>query len=552
MNDSAFEDALRSTLRAAAPLEVPVRLEDRARAIPGLVRPRQPWWRSIEPRMRISVAAIVAALVVIVAVALVVQRSNLGPAGGGPPNPVLIQSAFGSLIASDLELTVGGRVFRVPSSAGQPGVRTLTLAGSSTYGRLTILWHAGSTPLTMVMHFAADAHTWWVSEIVATDGRPEQAGWLYFEGPFFERPLGNAFTGSIELSSVRSTYGETGSLQFGELSLSAFAPGSPRNPTLGTMPPQDGASAFVGAPDFIPFVGTTGNQIIGYVPTAELDQPVPIGSFRGQSPDQPVYGPDLKTLIGYSVAGKGFEPLASTGSSPSTLAPSVASSPTGAANTAGGLTWQTVSITGSNLVEIHTVVGLPDGYLAVGQAIGNPTRVSLWRSTDAISWNELPNSPAFSERQSGWYDSVARVIEISPAHLLAVGSADNGDASAFNAAAWTSSDAGLTWQRAAVADAADAADAAMSDVAPTSNGFVVVGVDGHPSGGTQLIGIRGAAVWTSSDGTHWARTPTQPAFAGAQMDHVTAADSVVVAPGLDVPTGSGSVAPPRSGARPTA
>ena len=32
MNERAFEEALRSTLRAAAPLEVPARLENRARA----------------------------------------------------------------------------------------------------------------------------------------------------------------------------------------------------------------------------------------------------------------------------------------------------------------------------------------------------------------------------------------------------------------------------------------------------------------------------------------------------------------------------------------
>ena len=534
MNDSPFEAALRATLKAAAPLEVPARLEDRASDIPAIAHPAQRWWSHITPRT--WGVAIAAALSLMIAFVLVVPRVVLGPGGGGPPNPVRIESAFGSLVASDLELTVDGRVFRVPTSATQAGVTELSLAGTATYGRLTVQWHDGATPMILVMHFAADAHTWWVSEIVASDGRSGPSGWIYFEGPFFERPIGASFSGTAMLSSVRSTYGATGSLQFGELALSAFAGGGTHDPIAGPMPSSGGAG-----PDFVPYIGTTGSAVLGYVPTAELEDQVPIQSFRGQAPDQPVYGSDLKTLVGYSVAGKGFEPVKTTTATTPTLVPSAEPSPRPATNVAAGLTWQAVSITRSGNLEIETVASLRDGYIAAAQVNGDPTKVSLWRSSDGISWHEQLASPAFTEAKTDWYDSIASLIEASPGHLLAVGSANNGDASAFNAVAWTSSDNGLTWQRATVGGAADAA---MSDVAPTSNGFVAVGVDGHPSGGTQLIGIRGAAVWASSDGTHWARIPTQPSFAGAQMDHVTAADSVVVATGLDVPTGSGSVAPP--------
>ena len=534
MNDSPFEAALRATLQAAAPLEVPARLEDRARDIPAIAHPGQRWWSSLAPRT--WGVAIAAALGLIVAIVLVVPRVALGPAGGGPPNPVRIESSFGSLGASDLELTVDGRVFQVPSSAAQAGVAELSLAGAATYGRMTIVWQDGATPMNLIVHFAANAHTWWVSEIVASDGRPGPTGWLYFAGPFFERPIGTAFEGSTNLASVRSTNGATGSLDFGQLELSAFKGGGTRDPIAGPMPSSGGSQ-----PDFVPYVGMVGATVLGYVPTAELDAPLPVQSIGGQEPDQPVYGSDLKTLVGYAVAGRGFEPVKTTGTTAPTPLTSVEPSPSPAPNVAAGLTWQAVAITGSSNLEIETVAGLSDGYLAVAQVNGDPTRVNFWRSSDGMSWHELPTSPAFSEQQGGWYDSIASVVEPSSGHLVAVGSANNGDASAFNAVAWTSSDNGLTWQRATVVGAADAA---MSDVAATSNGFVAVGVDGHPSGGTQMIGIRGAAVWTSPDGTHWARTPTQPAFAGAQMDHVTAADSVVIATGLDVPTGSGSVAPP--------
>jgi hypothetical protein len=533
MNDTAIEAALRATLKAAAPLEVPARLEDRARDIPAIAHPANRW--SSRFTTRTWSVAIAAAVGLILAIALFVPRIASGP-GGGPPNPFRADSKFGSLGASDLELTVDGRVFRVPASVPQAGFNTPALPGAGTYGRLLVQWHDGATPMTLVMHFAANAHTWWVSEIVASDGRTGPSGWIYFEGPFFERPIGASFSGTAELSSVRSTYGATGTLSFGKFDLSAFADGSTHNPVAGQMPSGGGSE-----PDFVPLVGTTGSAVLGYVPTAELQDPVPIQSIGGQSPDLPVYGPDFKTLVGYSVSGTGFEPVKATGTTTPALLPSVEPSPSPAPNAAAGLTWQAISITGSSNLEIETVAGLPDGYIGAAQVNGDPTKVSLWRSTDGISWHEQPASPAFTEAKTYWYDSIASVIETSPGHLLAVGSANNGDASVFNAVAWTSNDSGLTWQRATVGGAADAE---MSDVAATSNGLVAVGVDGHPSGGTQLIGIRGAAVWTSLDGTHWTRTPTQPSFAGTQMDHVIAVGPVAIATGLDVPTGSGSVAPP--------
>ena len=108
---------------------------------------------------------------------------------------------------------------------------------------------------------------------------------------------------SIFRASDRPT-GVSGSLRFGELSLRAFASSTPRDPTRGTMPPSGGTPAG-SSPDFIAAAGG-GDQVVGYVPREELDQPVPFNSFRGQAPDQPVYGDDLKTLVGYMVAEKGF------------------------------------------------------------------------------------------------------------------------------------------------------------------------------------------------------------------------------------------------------
>lgn len=70
------------------------------------------------------------------------------------------------------------------------------------------------------------------------------------------------------------------------------------------MPPA-GADGTVDAslvPDFIAFVGQT-DHIVGWVPSKYLFGPRP-----GDEPI-PVYGDDLRTLIGHSVPGKGFVPL---------------------------------------------------------------------------------------------------------------------------------------------------------------------------------------------------------------------------------------------------
>jgi hypothetical protein len=312
MSERAFEEALRATLRAAAPLEVPRRVEDRARAIPNTAGARSRW-RPRAERVRFSSAlgAVLVTAVLVGAIVLVASRAAPGIGGRGTPNPVTIETPFGSLVASDLELIVDGRAFRVPSSIAEPGVQTLAFTGSSTYGQLTLAWRDGNSPLALIIHFAADARTWWVSEVVATDGRAEEAGWVYFEGPLFEQPLSSAYAGRAVLSSVRSTYGETASLRFDDLSLRAFSSTTPRNPATGTMPP----SGIVGTsgPDFIPMLG--GDQIVGYVSVHWRDV-VASNSFRSQGPDQPVFGADLKTLVGYSVPGRGFEPLSSTTTSP--------------------------------------------------------------------------------------------------------------------------------------------------------------------------------------------------------------------------------------------
>jgi hypothetical protein len=301
MTDDRFEGLLRATLVAHAPADVPGALEARVRTIPLAAAPRLAWLPG-PLRRPLPLVGLAATLVLALGLAGFVAIRSGPPTAGGGSNAVSVSSDFGTFKASDFALVIDGRRIDIPSP-GEPGVQTFSFAGSATFGQLTVAWRAGDAPYVVVVHLAADAGTWWVSDALASDGKTETAGWLYFEGPAFETARGGTLAGTATLGSVRSTFGESGTLRFGKLSLTAFSNQAARDPSLSTMPP-DGVIGPSG-PDFIPMVGT-GTSIVGYVATRwQLD--LPLNSFRALSPDQPVFASDLRTIVGYSVPGQGFQ-----------------------------------------------------------------------------------------------------------------------------------------------------------------------------------------------------------------------------------------------------
>lgn len=64
-------------------------------------------------------------------------------------------------------------------------------------------------------------------------------------------------------------------------------------------------------PDFVPVWARDGETIAGYVPKQFVLNPIPPGVSTEPLvvPDQPVLGPDLKSIVGHMVAGKGFVPI---------------------------------------------------------------------------------------------------------------------------------------------------------------------------------------------------------------------------------------------------
>lgn len=229
--------------------------------------------------------------------------------------------------------------------------------------------------------------------------------------------------------------------------------------------------------------------------------------------------------------------------SPTATAASPTPSPTATASVSdasGGLLWRAVSMDPFAGATLSDVAPFNGGFLAAGTPPVTATTgvtlqaPALWSSPDEVTWQELPASAAFTETRSAWVDTIGGLAQGPSGRVVAVGAANLGDMSAFDAAAWVSTDEGATWARATVAGSADAA---MNDVVATADGFVAVGIDGHPSGGTQMIGSRGAAVWTSSDGSSWTRVPGVSSFAGAEMTRVIEGGATLVAVGVDMPTG---------------
>lgn len=297
MNEQPYEAALRHALRTAAPGEVPSRLEERVQQIPDSAIPQVRWraWG------RAAVVLVVAAVAMATA-SSVLRALPFEDGGGGTSYRLIAGSTFGSLAATDLALVINGSRVAVPA-ADAPGVGKAAFTGSATFGQITLEWEEKGRPYVLVVHLSSNTQTWWVSDAVVSDGRDDGAGWLYFEGPLFETPIGSDFVGSPLMASVRSTFGEAGSMMFGALRLSAFNGIVPRDLAAGTMPP----SGVIGTsgPDFIPLVIDT--EIVGYVSAHWRDE-LPVAGFRGQLPDQPVFGRDLRTIVGYFVPGRGFEP----------------------------------------------------------------------------------------------------------------------------------------------------------------------------------------------------------------------------------------------------
>lgn len=73
--------------------------------------------------------------------------------------------------------------------------------GDYTYRTLEATWLEDGSEMRVNLYLAADEDNWSVRELRTYDGQPTP-DWITFRGPLFETPLGETYTGGVELDSA--------------------------------------------------------------------------------------------------------------------------------------------------------------------------------------------------------------------------------------------------------------------------------------------------------------------------------------------------------------
>ena len=199
-----------------------------------------------------------------------------------------------------------------------------------------------------------------------------------------------------------------------------------------------------------------------------------------------------------------------------------------------GATWQRVpedqpgwNVVGETRI-ITSVAPLGAGLVAVGvsYSVAGDLDSHVWTSTDARTWTQVPDQPAW---RGGGDQALSGVCPLPGGGVVAVGYTLSGPSQ--RAWAWTSAD-GQSWSL-ATGEGAAALEGTGSAVAracvSTPRGVLAAHSAAAPAG-------RDAAIWSTADGRSWSRRGDATLFGGQGDQAVTAlaADrSWVVAVGRD-------------------
>jgi hypothetical protein len=196
--DVALERRVATFLRAAAPAAAPpglldgaLRQLDAAPAPPGRTRLggllRSPEWLGL---------ALMATFFVVAVVGVAALgggsggRSGAGAGAGSAPDYEGIRFQ-----ANGLVIDAGGQRFTLdPATAA-----VHSDPGDATYRTLEWTWTQNGVGMRLNLYFASDGDRWWVSEIRTYDGR-QPGEWLTATGRFFERSVGSAYDGPVDMT----------------------------------------------------------------------------------------------------------------------------------------------------------------------------------------------------------------------------------------------------------------------------------------------------------------------------------------------------------------
>jgi hypothetical protein len=287
MTDSPFEVALRATLKAAAPLEVPGRLENRARDIPTGTRLNHRWgWpgASRTRNLAIAAAALVVTVVLLVSFGLPSRRAHSGGVSVSPgsdasilPGPSVSPAASpsASLAASSL-LDVGLVRTFFPEPNGVvctcPDFRTYVGRLTRPDGRAVSTWNLrqlpGSDPVAAGT-YSFEAYSLLVSDSAETGVRSSSAPIAQCSTPV------TLDAGSITTLSVTFDY-MNNTCVFGTPAISE----SPDASSIAFSCPQDPVHpGRPGSPAFLPSSFCPAEEVAVETAVAKLAYPHPIRSI---------------------------------------------------------------------------------------------------------------------------------------------------------------------------------------------------------------------------------------------------------------------------------
>jgi hypothetical protein len=135
------------------------------------------------------------------------------------PSPVSWDYGPGAatITASDFSLVVGGAAGLVLHGAGEPTITGSGFTVGTDQGTLEVEWTENANTMRLYFYFARAGGSWHVTQIQHWDGAPAPT-WIYYAGPLFETPVGQPFTGDVDLTPDSGN----NSLHFRGLSLTAF------------------------------------------------------------------------------------------------------------------------------------------------------------------------------------------------------------------------------------------------------------------------------------------------------------------------------------------
>jgi Putative zinc-finger len=123
-----------------------------------------------------------------------------GPSDGAAPanaapNQITWKTDVALLAAQGFSVQAGDKTF-----SGLAPVKVDSDPGNATYRTLEATWIERGVEMRVSLYFGGDATSWWVSEIRAYDGNAvPKAKWMTATGTWFQSPIGQAWTGDIDV-----------------------------------------------------------------------------------------------------------------------------------------------------------------------------------------------------------------------------------------------------------------------------------------------------------------------------------------------------------------